>query len=276
MQNRYVGDIADFGKHGLLRFLSGENGDGLGELQIGLIWYMYHDEQHGADRKKIVNAGKFTGYLERTPKNTQDYRVCDADLWEKLHDLIRHRKARCVHCAESSGLLPDRTAYYGAELGFVPGLPRKLKEDTRAHWWAEALQATEGTALVCCDPDNGIAPCAVGMYRRDGPKYVYLSDLQALWERKQSLVIYQHLGMDRPAREQIRDKAAWLESEFGSEPISLRFRKGTSRVFFVVPHPESGHGDTVRARANRFSEGLWVKKRYFERVCTTPEEEVSI
>ena len=51
MQNRYVGDVADFAKHGLLRFLSGATDTERPEpkLRLGLVWYLYHDERHGPD-----------------------------------------------------------------------------------------------------------------------------------------------------------------------------------------------------------------------------------
>ena len=47
MQNRYVGDVADFGKHGLLRFPSRMTDPDEGkQLRVALLWYMHHDEGH--------------------------------------------------------------------------------------------------------------------------------------------------------------------------------------------------------------------------------------
>ena len=43
MQNRYVGDIGDFGKLGLLRALSSKG------LSIGVNWYLTTDESHNGD-----------------------------------------------------------------------------------------------------------------------------------------------------------------------------------------------------------------------------------
>ena len=49
MQNRYVGDVCDFGKLGLLRFLSGcTDSSPEPRLRLGLIWYLCPDEAHGA------------------------------------------------------------------------------------------------------------------------------------------------------------------------------------------------------------------------------------
>ena len=62
MQNRYVGDVADFGKHGLLRFLSGMTDEEKPnqKLRLGLVWYMYHDEKHPpTSQVKISRDGEF-------------------------------------------------------------------------------------------------------------------------------------------------------------------------------------------------------------------------
>ncbi|MGN1144419.1 MAG: hypothetical protein ACI4SU_07600 [Anaerovoracaceae bacterium] len=47
MQNRYTGDIGDFGKLGLLRQLSGAG------FSIGVNWYLTPDESHNGDGRHI-------------------------------------------------------------------------------------------------------------------------------------------------------------------------------------------------------------------------------
>ena len=281
MQNRYVGDVADFGKHGLLRFLSGmtdpEGPEPNQKLKLGLVWYMHHDENHPTTNKvKMSGDGEQTGYLIRTPTDDRtNYRNCDPVLWEKLRDLV-FRDARCVHCAEGAGILPDKTGYFNATLQFPPHMRSTERRDARASWMTAALQATKDADIVCVDPDNGIADDA-GMYHKKGPKYVYVSDLKGFWERGQSLVVYHHLGMVKGGADvMIPAAAAKIREGLGVEPIPLWFHRGAARVFFVVPHPESEHGGAVRARANRFSEGLWAEKGHFERVWTTPEDGVSL
>ena len=117
MQNKYVGDVGDFGKHGLLRFLSGMTDPEGPEprLRVGLIWYMQHDEIHGTDKKKINGDGRFTGYLDLTRQNMKLYGNCDPELWSKLGHLVGQDR-RCVHCAEEARLLPEDTKFYDALL----------------------------------------------------------------------------------------------------------------------------------------------------------------
>ena len=64
MQNRYVGDIGDFGKYGLLRSLCGvsEILNSHHSPRLGVVWYLYPDESHDSD-------GKYTGYLACNSKN---------------------------------------------------------------------------------------------------------------------------------------------------------------------------------------------------------------
>ena len=268
MQNRYVGDVGDFGKHGLLRFLSGET-DPKGvepRLKLGLIWYTHHDERHNHDREKTNYDGKHTGYLVRTPKDDRkEYRECDPDLWERLRDLLL-RDARCVHCAREMGILPDDTAFYDTQLYHVPGgsarAIREAKATMREHWFQGALNVTKGAELVCVDPDNGIAPDK-DMFLKDGPKYVYMGDLQALWLRKQSLVIYHQLDHTDKAPEQARLKADTLQAGLaGAEPIPLLFHRGSARLFFVVPQPDKK--ELIKARVSRMLDSPWGKNEHFE------------
>ena len=42
MKNQYVGDIGDYGKYGLLRFLSNRG------IKIGINWYLTKDDMYAA------------------------------------------------------------------------------------------------------------------------------------------------------------------------------------------------------------------------------------
>ena len=111
MQSKYVGDVADFGKYGLLRKLT-TSPSGKPDLNLGVVWCLYHDP------KEHTNDGKHTTYLKRTAKDDKaGYRDCDPLLWEKLRDLV-FRDARCVHCVQDAGIFPANTGYHDALLHF--------------------------------------------------------------------------------------------------------------------------------------------------------------
>ena len=86
------------------------------------------------------------------------------------------------------------------------------------------------------------------------------------WEQEQSIVVYHHLGHLCPAQEQIRDFAGLLEAELelGTDPIRLWFRRGTSRVFFVLPQPR--HEEIITQRVADLMDGPWAKYNHFELV----------
>ena len=263
MQNKYVGDVGDFGKHGLLRFLSGmTSNDDNPWLRLGVIWYMHHDERHGNDANKVSTDGNHTEYLTRTPKYDRAiFRDCDCVLWEKLRDLV-FREARCVHCVEGAKLLPDDTRYFNAMLYFPTYMRRPAREEMRESWLTAAHRRVDGADLVFVDPDNGLFS-EDKMFTKDGPKHVYVTDLQALWNRGQSLVVYHQLGRDSITPAQTVEGASRLRDGLdGAEPISLVFRRGPARAFYVMPQPD--HAAIIRGRIDQFLDSPW--REHFEEV----------
>lgn len=75
MQNRYVGDIGDFGKYHLLKSLCSGNDD-KGDLSLGVVWYLVPDENHNED-------GKHIRYLEQSASNLARFRKGDPLLFLK-------------------------------------------------------------------------------------------------------------------------------------------------------------------------------------------------
>ena len=202
MQNRYVGDVGDFGKHGLLRFLSGATDPEEGRrFRLGVLWYLTHDQTHL--RGRATNGdGQHTGYLMRTRREDKtEYRDCDADLWEGLRDLVL-RDARCVHCVVEEAVLPVDTLFHGNILEYARDANREVRQAARRLWWDSALTAIGDADLVMLDPDNGFGDPG-GMYQADGPKYLYLCDLSAVWEAGKSVVTYQHIHRIGEAADQI-------------------------------------------------------------------------
>ena len=265
MQNRYVGDVADFGKHGLLRFLIGmTDPENAPRLRLGLIWYMHHDERHGADKKKINYDGGEIGYLALTRNNVKDYGSCDSELWSRLGHLVGQDR-RCVHCAEGAGILPDDTLYYGALLAYIPGMPSPRKAEYRQAWLNGALRETRNADMVCVDPDTGIGNPANMFDPAKGAKYTYMSDLQAMWERQQSLVVYQHVDRNGDTYAQVRREMDMLRDGLeNAEPIPLVFHRGSARIYYVIPAGD--RAALIADRVARFLARGWERHGHFELV----------
>ena len=86
MQDRYTGDIGDFGKLGLLRQLASTG------LSIGVNWYRTPDETHNSD-------GLHIGYLQK-----KEFRSCDPALWSALGQIVSSGKREIAALEQSSVL----------------------------------------------------------------------------------------------------------------------------------------------------------------------------
>ena len=257
MQNRYLGDVGDFGKYGLLRALcgSGETQANNPLLRLGVVWYLHPDESHNRD-------GKHIGYLSDTPKNHAAFRACDPSLYDAMRSLVAGDRRR-VSQVRTSGILPQGTAYYERSLIYENGTSTTSRQVLRDQWLGGALETTVEADAVFVDPDNGMSQ-AVSPLRKHGPKYVHMDDLRAFARRGQSLIIYHHLGRRGSAEEQIRNVADTLHTNLNLHrpPLSLQYRRGTARAYFVIAQEK--HESLLEDRLTTFLASPW--RAHFELV----------
>ena len=137
MQDRYTGDIGDYGKLGMLRCLAAAG------LRVGVNWYRTPDEDHNED-------GKFIQYVQASGQTS--YRPYDPPLWDALAQIVNSGQRR-VESLETPDILD--AVFYNEPLDF-----RKVsfleREGKRADWHRRALAALNGCELVFVDPDNGL------------------------------------------------------------------------------------------------------------------------
>ena len=264
MQNRYTGDVGDFGKYGLLRHLAGQREavPSPNPMRLGVVWYLYPDESHNAD-------GKYTGYLTDSPKNHTEFRVCDPDLYDTMRRLVNTGR-RNILAVQRSRILPCDTLYYEPSLSFPRQMPRSERESARANWFEGALHATDHADVIFVDPDNSLSDPANGIsasidpLRKTGPKYVFIADLLRFFERDQSLIVYHHLGRRGTAVEQTVRVAESLKSslDLPDLPRSLLYRRGSSRAYFIVP--QERHRTILHSRVSDLLRSPW--NSHFESV----------
>ena len=246
MQDRYVGDVGDFGKYGLLRSLCGADGYGPA-LRLGVLWYKF-------DGKDTSNDGGHIEYICNPSPAELHLRECDRDLYGKMRRLVVGKR-RLVTALEASGALPAATAFFNEGLNFDQ-TPRVERDEKRRKWFDDGLRKVEQAEVVFTDPDNGIEALDTRQLSRTGPKYVYYDDLHSCWKRGQSLVVYHHIGRKGDAETQIASRCKDLRLHVSeSEPIAIRFRRRSSRVYFVLPRPE--HANRLTARIRAFLASPW-------------------
>ena len=257
MQNRYTGDIGDFGKYGLLRALCRPPDTPTFDqsFRLGILWYLYPNESHNDD-------GKYTGYLSCTSLNHSRFRACDPSLYEALRQLVVSNNRRVVGVRESE-IFPDNTLYYEASLSYGPREPRRSRQAVRNSWLEGSLEATADADMVFVDPDNGISETADPLLKK-GPKFVYMDDLRQFADRGQSVVIYHHLGRRGKAPQQIEYWVKALQSNLNLSrlPWALWYHRGTARAYFIVA--QERHRAILENQLASFLDSPWSK--HFELV----------
>ncbi len=240
MQNRYAGDVGDFGKFALLRNVFVTDGN-----KIGVIWYKFPDESHNSD-------GLHVGYLENPA-----YKACDEVLIKKLAEVVD--ADRSVSKLESVRLLPENTVYFSRELNFHlkhPGQTRharSLRKNKRIGWIGDAAKAVSACNIVFLDPDNGLEiPSVPNQYQTKSGKYAYYSEVELLFRNKDACVIYHHLNRNLTHSEQIKLRAGELKDRIASDGavFALRFQPFSPRAFFVCATKNSA--PEIRRGLRRF------------------------
>ena len=251
MQDRYTGDVGDFGKYGLLRQLCGLRDDDGEQLELGMVWYRPNPELITSE---TASDGRHVAYL--CPKQEPQCRPCDPPLYDALREIVK-RGDRRIEAVEKSGLLGPDTVFYDRQIP-NPGKHTRGEGRVRARlgWVEGALGATAGRDVVFLDPDNGLEPKRLPITSAKAPKYAYLSEVEKWFGRGQSVVIYHHLGRHRPHPDQIADWLERLRREFKPYDIfALHFRRGTSRAFFVLATAD--HVPILRERAEALIDSPW-------------------
>lgn len=228
MQNRYVGDVGDFGKYGLLKKLCSN------DLSLGVVWYLVPDEKHNND-------GKHIKYLEPTTKNLEFFRSCDSVLYDNLAKIVLSGE-REVSSIEKYNVLPQATTFYKAPLTFndmsnFSQAAIEKKVDHRHKWVEGAIETTKGCDAIFVDPDNGLQVGSVERHHKKGPKFTFFDEILPYIKRGQSLVIYQHMCRNGIAEKQIQDRFDQIKVDLGvsNSVFALLYRRVTVRTFFTIP-----------------------------------------
>lgn len=243
MQNRYVGDVGDFGKYALLRRLSGM----LNEIKIrvGIVWCLYPNENHNSD-------GGYISYLD-----APHFYYLDPDLLTALRNIVT-KGDRGITSVLSTGILPSGTVSC-AELVTVNIADRvSVKERIlyRAAWLERCVEQTGGCDLIFFDPDNGIETASVPKHHPRAGKYIYWNELDPFWRRGNTLLIYHHLNRTVSTAQQVKALKLRFASKFDDAAIvPLIFRRGSSRVFWLVHHFDDLGRELERRAADLLNSG---------------------
>ncbi|MBQ8800251.1 MAG: hypothetical protein IJZ55_11880 [Lachnospiraceae bacterium] len=232
MQNRYAGDVGDFGKIGLLRALEQEG------LRVGVNWYLVGDESHNND-------GKHVGYL-----NDKQYVDCDNELLYLLSEMVLQKK-RSVEQLECLNALQTQRYYHRV----IP-LPNDIKGKARREWHKNAVEAMRGCDLVFLDPDNGLLPKSVGFGSAKSVKYVLSEEIIDYYKNGYSVVFYSHRTREQLDVYLERFMNLFCTKELEEATIKgISFKRGTIRDYFFLIHKE--HEEKCISCLESFVKGKW-------------------
>src|ERR1017187_2805929 len=229
MQDRYAGDVGDFGKFGLLRHLCGETAqEKQPTLKPGVIWYKTTPGKKEGESPH----GEFTNYLQTAIKKPRLYMECDEAVFRALADVVA--KKRTIAALEDAHLLPG-AVYWSKDENVCHG--KKKSTCPRADWFQSAFEATAGCDLVFLDPDNGIECTNLRPTQGRSRKYVFRCEVGKLIERGQSVVVYHHPHFRVPAEEQVRQHLRILADKIkpSDRPFGVLFHRGVCQAFLILP-----------------------------------------
>ena len=214
MKNQYVGDIGDYGKFGLLRFLSNHG------IMIGVNWYLTeNDRRTDGEIRKYLNDGKENGE-----------KCYDADLFEKLKPIAEKKKdERNIIDVETNGIIPNAVFF---------NEPLKVPEEYRTRWYRRSMDALSDADLVFADPDNGFLVSCKNLYRPNGIKYASIAELKEYYDRGQDVVCYCHKGRRKDDDWNAQLEAFNYNVGHNAKTFVLTFHRGTQRSFVFAIHPE--------------------------------------
>jgi hypothetical protein len=239
MQDRYTGDIGDYGKYTLIRALLREHQAKGNSLLLGVNWYRAEPEANGD--------GQILEYLD----GSDELEMLDPELFDFLRGFRLGSKERNLSEVENSGgaVFPDGTNFFSEVLSLA-GLPKGTSRSThdrtkaRAAWHGRSLEALKEADLVFLDPDNGIELPSVPIHLDKASKYVYEEEIEALLRRGQSVLYYQHqrrnIAFDVLLRGQLERFRRSFEELLTAPPEAVVFNRRGARAFLLLPAGDAG------------------------------------
>lgn len=251
MQDRYAGDIGDFGKFALLKEINKQG------LSVGVNWYKTFplDFEKNIDGSFKQADGKYTYFDD-------EIKACDPCLAEELLNVSSSEEKRSLQALEEAGLLPNAFFYNG-----------RVPVDNREQWHRNAVEffRTQHVDLAFLDPDNGLLVKSVSKRSKRSVKYAFYEEALDYIEQGMSVLIYNHRCRKPEFRyfKDIEDKL-YDESEKrvlrnDIEILEITFPRYTIRDYIAVTAC-SEHEEKIRKAFDVMLKGEWGKIR----MCRKP------
>jgi hypothetical protein len=222
MQDKYAGDIGDFGKYILLNELWKLSE---GSIKLGLNWYYVNKlEKNSSD-------GRHTSYLNSQNPNNKHFEVCNPKLYFQLKNIIEANK-RNIAEIEKGSILPSKTIFFSMPIPFSSNSPSQRSQN-RESWFQNSLRQLKAADVVFLDPDNGIQTSNLQKSQARAVKYSFTDEMLNYYQAGESVIVYQH--RDRSPKEKYDTKFKMLSDAAGCNIQVLRFKRVSVRNYIFLP-----------------------------------------
>ena len=165
MKDQYFGDVNDFRKYGLLRYLNPG-----GRLRVGICWMLTE-----SDGK---SDGKFLAYLDQPTA----HRGRDPELFDWLRGVVRIEQDRRIARIEATQLLGSALFHSRILVDCINERNRYVAEYTARFAYCD---------LVFFDPDNGLQIKTTAFGRENSFKFLFWDELIRAFAAGSSVLVYQ-------------------------------------------------------------------------------------
>ena len=233
MKNQYFGDINDYRKYAILRALAGR------PIRLVVSWMLTPDDGR--------TDGKFISCLSEPHR----WEMTDPELFLFLRKVVHQAGRREVSALVGSEITPSARFVNTILDGSL---------SSRGSWLDETIALAGPNTLVFFDPDNGLEVKSVSKGSREAVKYLFWNEVEQVWSKRSSLLIYQHFT--RENRETFLQRLAdQFRSRLGAHDVSVA--RTANVAFFVVPQKD--HSETLHRRAEQIS-ARWQGQIRIERL----------
>ena len=240
MQDRWVGDIGDYGKYALLRALCGTPEFPNPEIQLGVVWY--YTENTGSPA--ATTRDYLTGHGTLTRMSS-----LDQHLYDNLQFFINEENWR-VELVKERNILPvERENYFSCPVGTY---------GNRVGWCKKAIKGMHNVNLLFLDPNTGTHIRRQSRQAYQESDWARSEDLTAFADTRdkdRSLIVFQQTSKAKFPNDDLRRILA-LKNRLGRRVWT--FHWGT-RHFLIIP-------------AERHREILWENLETFRRRWETEME----
>jgi len=233
LQDKYVGDIGDYGKYGLLKQIYNQAD---GNITLGINWY-YVDINKGNK-----GDGKYVEYLKK-----KEFKNLFPEIFEELKKIVENKKRSIKEVMEISKnkgtILPRNTVFYDEPLSNILSVFHTYRKEKRKEWFEKSLKVLEEADIIFLDPDNGIQPDKLRETRKMSIKYALYDEIKRYFDDGKTVIVYNH--RDRKPLDDYKKRIEKLKEIIPESEIKvIKFKRYSVRHYvFLI---QEKHKDLIR------------------------------